>query len=178
MFQGERIEKGQGTWDPPEEPPCDVISLSWLLFFSVCTRDILQEKWKIKKKTKSVQPLQLLLYLQCYWSITCTTAFFHISILSTDLIVVGEWRLLRDYKLKGLGWGTEHLLHGIFCTFSWIALSFLNMRRLRMAKESYTRGGQSHLRTWRDVNWDCFKRSQRIGNHAETLWALIVLHIF
>lgn len=32
-------------------------------------------------------------------TITCTTAFFHISILSTDLILVGEWQLLRDYKL-------------------------------------------------------------------------------
>lgn len=54
-------------------------------------------------------------------TITCTTAFFHISILSTDLI---EWQLLRDYKLKGSGWGgAEHLLHGIFCTFSWISLS-------------------------------------------------------
>lgn len=89
-------------------------------------------------------------------TITCTTAFFHISIPSTDLILVGEWQLLRDYKLKGSGWGgAEHLLHGIFCTFSWIALSFLDMKRFWMVKEAnagHVWGGLSRVRTWRDVN--------------------------
>lgn len=64
VFQGERIEKGQGTWDPSEEPPRDVITLLTPLLFSVCTRDILQRNGK---KETTVQALQLLRFLQCYW---------------------------------------------------------------------------------------------------------------
>lgn len=135
---------------------CDITLLT-PLFFSVCTRDILQEKWKKKKKH---QCKHCNYYYFCSvtgsTTITCTTAFFHISIPSTDLILVGEWQLLRDYKLKGSGWGgAEHLLHGIFCTFSWIALSFLDMKRFWMVKEAnagHVWGGLSRVRTWRDVN--------------------------
>lgn len=64
-------------------------------------------------------------------TITCTTAFFHISIPSTDLILVGEWQLLWDYKLKGSGWGVQNicfmaffaLFHGLLCLF-WIRRGF------------------------------------------------------
>lgn len=74
-------------------------------FLFVCTRDILQEKLTEKKKrnttnastaiitTTAVLLVQLRLHIQQH--------FFHISILSTDLILVGEWQLLQDYKLKG-----------------------------------------------------------------------------
>lgn len=67
-------------------------------------------------------------------TITCTTAFFHISILSTDLILVGERQLLSDYKLTGSGWGVQNiclmaffaLFHGLFC--------LLDMKRLWTVK--------------------------------------------
>lgn len=83
---------------------CDITLLTPLFFF-VYTRDILQEKLREKKKrnttnastaiitTTAVLLVQLRLHIQQH--------FFHISILSTDLILVGEWQLLQDYKLKG-----------------------------------------------------------------------------
>lgn len=54
-----------------------------------------------------MQALRLLLLLQCYWInyYYMYNSIFHISILSTDLILIAEWQLLRDYKLKGTGGG-------------------------------------------------------------------------
>lgn len=64
VFQGERIEKGQGTWDPSEEPPRDVTSLSWLLFSFLFVPETF---YKRNGKKTSMQALQILLLLQCYW---------------------------------------------------------------------------------------------------------------
>lgn len=141
VFQGERIEKGQGTWDPEEEPPPYVTSLSWLLFsFSFVTKHFTREMEK-KDKT-SMQTLQLLL-LQCSWFnfyYMYNSIFFHISVLSTDLILLREWYLLRDYKLKVMGWGVQDicfmaffaLFHGLlrfFCCFFWIWRVFGRWRK-------------------------------------------------
>lgn len=99
--------KGPGNMRPLRRAPlrCDITLLTPLFFF-VCTRDILQEKLRERKKkrnttnastaiitTTAVLLVQLRLHIQQH--------FFHISILSTDLILVGEWQLLQDYKLKG-----------------------------------------------------------------------------
>lgn len=81
----------------------------------VCTPDILQRNGK-KHQYKHCN-----YYYYCGVSgsttATCTTAFFHISILSTDLILVGEWRLLTGLITKK-GWGggcrtlaSWHFLH-------------------------------------------------------------------
>lgn len=124
---GRKNWKGPGNMRPLRRAPtrCDITLLTPLFFF-VCTRDILQEKWKKKHQCKHCN-----YYYYCSvtgsTTITCTTAFFHISILSTDLILVGEWQLLRDYKLKGSGWGVQNicfmaffaLFHGLLCLF-WI----------------------------------------------------------
>lgn len=62
--------KGPGNMRPLRRAPlrCDITLLTPLFFF-VCTRDILQEKLREKKKkeTPPMQALQLLLLLQCYW---------------------------------------------------------------------------------------------------------------
>lgn len=134
------------------------------------------------------RPLRLLLLLQCYslyyyyYYMYNKQAFFHISILSTDLISDGEQQLLRDYELQrgyGLGvvgggevggGGAGHLLLGIFCTFSWIALSFLDTKR------GTAEGTAGHVCN------DLKRRQQKISEDRKTmqkqLWALIVLHIF
>lgn len=102
---------------------CDITLLTPLFSFLFVPKTFYKRNGKKKKH----QCKHCNYYYYCSvtgsTTITCTTAFFHISILSTDLFLVGEWQLLRDYKLKkGRGWGgAEHLLHGIFCTFSWIA---------------------------------------------------------
>lgn len=138
VFQGERIEKGQGTWDPSEEPPRDVTSLSWLLFSFL----FVPETFYKRNGKKKHQCKRRNYYYYCgvtgSTTNTCTTAFFHISILSTDLILVGEWQLLRDYKLKGSGWvgGVQNicflaffaLFHGLFCLF-WIWRGFGRWRK-------------------------------------------------
>lgn len=84
---------------------------------------------EMEKKTKKHQCKHCNYYyfcsVTCSTTITCTTAFFHISIPSTDFILVGEWQLLRDYKLKGSGWGVQNicfmaffaLFHGLLCLF-------------------------------------------------------------
>lgn len=131
MFQGERIEKGQGTWDPSEEPPRDVTSLSWLRFsfLFVPERFYKRNERRKKKKKTSMQALQLLLLLQCYWFnyYYMYNSFFSHIFSFHWLDLVREWQLLRDYKLKGSGWGVQHicfmaffaLFHGLLCLF-WI----------------------------------------------------------
>lgn len=115
-------------------------------------------------------------------TITCTTAFFHISILSTDLILVGEQQLLSDYKLKGSGWGgAEHLLNGIFCTFSWIVLSF-GYEEVVDGEGSKPRTSPRRSVTREDLKRRKLRLLQKISEDRETmqktLWALIVFHNF
>lgn len=69
-----------------------------------------RERWGGEQKIR--RPLRLLLLLQCYslyyyyYYMYNKQAFFHISILSTDLISDGERQLLRDYELqRGYGLG-------------------------------------------------------------------------
>lgn len=123
VFQGERIEKGQGTWDPSEEPHCDVTSLSWLLFSFLFVPETFYKRTEQKEKnigsstavittTRAVLLIQLLL--------RCMTAFFfYMFILSTDLVTSTALWTQRTGAT-----GAEHWLHGIFCTFSWTAFYF------------------------------------------------------
>lgn len=59
VFQSERIEKGQGTWERPEEPPHNVTLFS-RLFLSVF---LFQPETFYKRKKKIARTLQLLLLL-------------------------------------------------------------------------------------------------------------------
>lgn len=131
VFQGERIEKGQGTWDPSEEPPHDVITL--LTDFSVSTWDILQEKRK-KKKQKKHKNCDYYYFCSVTGSttITCTTAFFtYLFFPLTWLGSESENNYGTMTKFGVGGWvGAEHLLCGILCTFSWIALSFFGYEEI------------------------------------------------
>lgn len=122
--------------ETPQKSPLAMWSLSWLLFyFPFVPETFYKEMGKKKQQFKHCN-----YYDSCSVTgstiITCTTAFFHISILSTDLILVGEWRLLRDYKLKGWGGGVQNigflaffaLFHGLRCLF-WMRRSFERRRK-------------------------------------------------
>lgn len=132
---------------------CDITLLT-PLFFSVCTRDILQEKWEKKHQCKHCN-----YYYFCSvtgsTTITCTTAFFHISILSTDLILFGEWQLLRDYKLLqrvGVGWGgcrtfaSWHFLHFFMDCFVFFGYEKV-FRTIKEANAGHVRRGLLCVRT-------------------------------
>lgn len=60
--------------------------------------------------------------------------------------------------------GAGHLLHGIFCTFSWIALSFLDTKRgMTEATAGHVRGGlKRHKKKKKRKGGRC-RRSQRRG---------------
>ena len=98
VFQGERIEKGQGTWDLSEESPRDVTSLSWLLFsFSFLPKTF----YKRNGKKTSMQTLQLLLLLQCYrfnYYYMYNSIFSHIY--SFHWLDFG-WRGFKDSRIQG-----------------------------------------------------------------------------
>lgn len=72
------------------------------------------------------------------------------------------------------------MLHGIFCTFSWIALSFLDTKRgMTEATAGHVRGGLKRRKKKKNVKKEAAAEDLRgEEDHAETLWALIVLHIF
>lgn len=117
--------KGPGNMRPLRRAPSpfDITLLSPLFCFCLYPRHF------TRKMEKKNQCKHCNYYYYCSvtgsTSTTCTTAFFHISILSTDLVFDGEWQLLRDYKLKGSGWGVQNicfmaffaLFHGLLCLF-------------------------------------------------------------
>lgn len=73
----------------------------------------------------------------------------------------------------GGGGGAEHLLRGILCTFSWIALSFFGYEEIfewRRKRTAETSEEVCRLRGPRE--------SKGQEKHAETLWAQVPLHIF
>lgn len=120
VFQGERIEKGQGTWDPSEEPPHDVITL--LTDFSVGTWDILQEKRKkkAKKKTKktirtaiitisAVLLVRLLLRVQQHFS--HIYSFHWLDLGQRVKIITGQWQSLGWGGGGGRTFALRHSLH-------------------------------------------------------------------
>lgn len=129
VFQGERIEKGQGTWDSSEEPPHDVITL--LTDFSVSTWDILQEKRKKKQKKNPKKHKNCDYYYFCSVTgstiITCTTAFF--TYLFFPLTWLGSesennYGTMTKFGVGGR-WGQNicfaaffALFHGLLCRFS------------------------------------------------------------
>lgn len=98
--------KGPGNMRAIGRAPsrCDITLLT-PPFFSVSTRDILQARDGENKTSHQHCDYYYFCSVTGSTTITCTTAFFHISILSTDLISDGEWQLLRDYELlRGTGW--------------------------------------------------------------------------
>lgn len=78
---------------------CDITLLTPLFIF-VCTRDILQEKQR-KEKKRQCKRCNYYYYCSVQLRLHVRQHFFHISILSTDLILFGESHLLQDYKLQG-----------------------------------------------------------------------------
>lgn len=168
---------------------CDITLLTPFFFF-VYIRDILQENWtKEREKRRNINAstatvttaavflVQLLVHVQEH--------FFHSSILSTDLILVGEWQLLRDYKLKKKGGGvcrtfaSRHFLHFFMDCF--IVFCFLHCGYEEILDgEGRQHGTGGRVRTSRDVKKKTAAAEDlwRQRDHAETLWALIVLHDF
>lgn len=150
VFQGERIEKGQGTWDPSEEPPHDVISLSWLIFLLVpetfYKRNI--KKTKTKKKHQNCD-----YYYFCSVTgstiITCTTAFFTYLFFPLTWLGSESENIYGTMTKFGAGVGGQNicfaaffaLFHGLLCRFSDMK-RFLNdsgsefRRHLRRSVES------------------------------------------
>lgn len=129
--------KGPGNMRAIGRAPsrCDITLLT-PPFFSVSTRDILQAR---DGEKQNIPPaLRLLLLLQCYWlyyyymynSIFFTYLFFPLTwfrMESDNSYGIMNYKGVRVGR-AGKG-GAGHLLHGIFCTFSWIALSFLDTKR-------------------------------------------------
>lgn len=156
MFQGERIEKGQGTWDPSEEPPCDVTSLSWLLFSFLFVPETFYKRTEQKEKnigsstaiittTRAVLMVQLLSH--------CMTAFFFFFF--TCLFFPLTWWLQQHYELKELGQRVQNigfmasfaLFHGLLFIF----ISFFSYGEVLDSDERRRRtGGRSNVKISRD----------------------------
>lgn len=115
---------------------CDITLLT-PPFFSVSTRDILQARDGGKNKRSHGRcDYYYFCSVTRSTTTTCTTASIFSHIYSFHWLDFG-WSVttptgLWTTKGYGLGWGeggAGHLLLGIFCTFSWIALSFLDTKR-------------------------------------------------
>lgn len=138
---------------------------SSFFFFRLYPRHFTREMGKKRKNinastaiitTTAVLPVRLLLHVRQHFF---TYLFFPLT-----WFLVEEWQLLlRDYKLKRVGAGgcrtfaSWHFLHFFMDCF--VFFEYGERKRTRDMPEEVL----SNARTLRDVNWDCCRRSQRIG---------------
>lgn len=147
---------------------CDITLLTPLFFF-VCNKTFYKRNGKQNINastaiitTTAVLLVQLLLHVQQHFF---TYLFFPLTCFWSES---GNFYGIINSKGWG-GGGAEHLLHGIFCTFSWIALCFLDVKRFWTVKECECRTCLRRSVTHKDLKRRLLRLLQRISEDRKTM---------